>query len=136
MSTCQSGASCQYAVPIANLEQQDELLIAMLTEIKVDMKEVKTAIQAIRTIETEARHTGEALGRAFNRIETLEREKAHANAADALERRIEKLEQARESYDAFINHVRGMKTMAWVLWSVLAGGNIAVLIKLFGGAGA
>ena len=131
MTTVCAGDKCPHDVTISRHGAAIEMLTTMLQEMRTDIKEVKNVVQVLGAVQIESAHMKESMTRAFSRIEVLEREKAHDHELDAVVTRVVVLEKAKESYDAFINQVHGMKTMAWLLWSVLAGGLGLVIFKLF-----
>jgi hypothetical protein len=130
MTTC-TPEKCHHDSTIAKHAGTLELITTTLNEMRSDLKEVKTVVQVLGAVQIENAHMKESLTRAFSRIEVIEKEKAHDHELDAVIERVVKLEGAKEAYDAFINQVIGMKTLAWVLWSVLAGGLGVVILKLF-----
>ena len=131
MTACQHTGACPHEGTIAQLKQHDTMMMDMLREVRDDLKEVKGSVHVLGAIQAEAAHQKEALTRAFLRIEILEKEKAHDTELSAMALRVKALESAKESYDAFINQVHGMKTLAWGLWTVLAGGLGLVVFRLF-----
>jgi len=130
MTTC-SPDKCPHDVTITKHSSSIDLLTSLLQEMRGDLKEVKNVVQVIGSVQIEATHAKESMNRAFNRIESLEKERAHDHDLEAVVVRVKALEDAKENYDAFINQVAGMKSLAWVLWSVLAGGLGVVILKLF-----
>ena len=134
MAAC-TADKCPHDNTIAQQGAALSTLTQLLNEMRTDLKEVKSVVQVIGMVQVETTHQKEALTRVFARLETLEKEKAHDHEVDALSDRITDLETAKESYDAFINRVEGMKSLAWMLWSVLAGGLGIVILRLFVMAG-
>jgi uncharacterized membrane protein len=130
MSTC-TPDKCPHDSTIFKHASALEMLTQTLAEMRGDIKEVKSVVQVIGAVQIESAHMKDSLARAFSRIEVMEREKAHDHELDAVIIRVKDIEKATERYDAFINQVEGMKSLAWVLWSVLAGGLGVVIMKLF-----
>lgn len=130
MTIC-STQSCAHDTAIAKHDASIDTLAKYLEEMRSDIKEMKNVLQVLSAVQVETTHTKESLNRAFGRIEALEREKAHDDDVSSLEKRIFSLEEARKDYDAFINQARGMKTLAWALWTILASGLGLVIVKLF-----
>lgn len=123
--------TCPHESAIARLTQQDSTLVEMLRDVRDDMKEVKATVQIVKVLELENKHTKETLGRAFTRIEALEAQKAATGTVSEFERRLNAIETSREAYDAFINQFKGASRLAWLLWTVMAGGLGVVIFKLF-----
>ena len=123
--------NCPHHGTIAKLEQYDDHIIEFIREIRDDVRELKTAVSSIQVIQNEHLHIKDAIARSFARIEVLERERAHDKDVDNLIQRVKEIERACENYDDFIAQVRGMKSLAWALWTILASGMGAILFKLF-----
>jgi regulator of replication initiation timing len=126
---CATG--CTEEKRINRVEHAVEATQAMLQEMRTDLKEVKSVVQITGAMQIENTHMKESLTRAFARIEKLEAEKAHDQDVDEVIARVRALERSKETYDAFLNQVQGMKHLAWALWTILAGGLGLVIVKLF-----
>ena len=102
-------------IKIANLESRlgsvENKVEDLLTEIKHDMAEIKASTNLISTILVKQDHQKEALDRAFQRIQDLEKFEVTTTA--------------------YINKVEGAKAFAWALWGVLSSGVVVSLFKLF-----
>ena len=130
MAACSPNAVCPHESSIAKLQHSDDTLMTILKEVRDDIREMKGSLSAIPTMMVEATHMKETVSRAFTRLEVLEKERAHGGDVAALIARVKELETAKDNYDAFINQVQGMKTMAWALWTILAGGLGVVIYRL------
>ena len=102
---------CQHADVITQLMQSELSQKEWRKEIKEDLKEIKESVQNIQTLKVQHEHHKEAVVRAFDRIDKLEKHKIEV--------------------EAFINQVQGMKLFAWAVWTVLASGLGLVVLKVF-----
>jgi len=119
---------CPHESKINSLQNNHDNLVTLMREVRDDVRDVKTNVLTIRTLEVEHTHTKETMGRLFSRVEVLERERLHVDDLDTMTTRIV-TEKARESYDAFVNQVQGMKQLAWALWTIMAGGVGLLIFK-------
>ena len=105
---------CKHESKIAILEQRDQMIVEALQKMdgKVDL--ILMQVTKVAVLEVNHSNHNEALGRAFSRIETLEKD----NAALAKE--------ARE----FINEVKGMAKMGYWVWGLMGTGLGAMLVKV------
>lgn len=113
MNECPSinGGMCPQVSNITDLQQNMAVIMSLLTELRDDMKTVKLTVATIATLELEHRHQKEALDRAFTRIKELE----------------DKIMKHQTEFD----QIRGMKSLAIGLWTILAGGLGLVIVKVF-----
>lgn len=93
------------------LASMDSKVDAIIRDIQDDIKEIKVSLQSLINIRLKLEHQKEALDRAFQRIE--------------------KLEKFQYKADALFNQFIGLKTFAIALWAILSGGMGALLIKVF-----
>lgn len=82
-----------------------------LSEIRAELKDIKTNTSVFNTVVVDHNYHKDSLNRAFKRIEVLE-------AKD-------------KEYEAIINQVKGARTLAYTLWTILGTGVGALLIKVF-----
>ena len=111
-----SKAGCPHSGVIATLSGRDADLAEWRSELRADIKEIKATLQMVELLKSEHGYQKESIGRAFNRLETLE--------------------QHRSDMQQFIARVDGMTRMAWALWTLLTGGLGLALFKLFQVGGA
>jgi multidrug resistance efflux pump len=89
---------------ITRLESQVTAVGKTLDRLDSKMDQVLTAINRVEVLETKHANSNEALSRAFTKIEVVERDHS----------------ETRSELHENLNKLRGMKYLAWVLWTVMA----------------
>jgi len=101
---------------ITRLESQITSVGKTLDRLDSKMDQVLTAINRVEVLETKHSNSSEALHRAFSRIETTE---AAVKSVDC-------------ELQANLNKLRGMKYLAWVLWTILGTTVVALVVDRLG----
>ena len=84
-----------------------------LTELRSELKEIKLNTSQLQTLSLDYTYIKESMSRAFHRLE--------------------KAEDQIDNIDGFIHQFEGAKKLAWVLWSIMGTGIIAVISRVFFG---
>ena len=109
--------SCGEDGRITRLESQVTTIGKTLDRLDSKMDQVLTAINRVEVLETKHSNSTEALARAFGRIEAAEK------AVKSVDCELQ----------ANLNKLRGMKYLAWALWSILGTTVIALVFDRLGG---
>lgn len=108
---------CPHAGRISKLEAQQDHVAQVVLKMDGKLDQVLLALGRVEVLESKHAHHTEALGRAFARIESIE--KQSKDTATAL--------------NDLMSQIKGVSRLAIVLWTVL-GGTVGVLItKVFAG---
>ena len=109
---------CKHEGKIAMLEQRDQMIMDALNELKGKTDLILMQVTKVAVLEANHGHHAEALGRAFSRIESAEKQIKDISV------------ESRE----FMNQIKGMMRVAYWLWGAMGTGLGEMLIKiLFGG---
>lgn len=95
------------------------MIMDALSELKGKTDLILMQVTKVAVLEANHTHQGEALGRAFIRIEGLEKE------VDALTKETTQ----------FIHEIKGMARMAWWAWGAMGTGLGAMFLKVIFGIG-
>lgn len=94
---------------LQNLEGKFE---GFLAEIRSELKDIKTNTSVFNNVIIDHNYHKDSLNRAFKRIE--------------------KLEEKEKDYDSMIDQIKGARSLAYFLWSIMGGTILAMVVKVFG----
>lgn len=115
---------CKQEAKIAMLEQRDAMIIDLLGKLEQKTDLILMQITKVAVLEVNHDHQSEALARAFNRIESLER--AVSDSAKESARQIESLGTETRK---FMNQMEGMAKGARILWTIMGSGLGIMMVK-------
>lgn len=99
----------------SRLEHLETRFGSFMDELRVELKEIKANTQIVNTVVNDQTYYKDSLHRAFDRIE--------------------KLEAKHDDYDAMVHRWEGARSLAWVVWTIMASGIGLLIFKVFFGLG-
>ncbi len=105
-----SDCDCIHETRISNLEAQDSTIKESLNKFENKLDLILLQISKVAVLEANHGHQNEAIGRAFERIESVEKTLADVNR--------------------FVHRTEGMAKMAYILWGALGSGLVMLAIKV------
>lgn len=109
--------SCREDGRIVRLESQVSSIDKVLDRLDTKMDQVLSAINRVEVLETKHNSATSTLGAALNRIDQIEKS---VQGVDA-------------ELQASLNKMRGMRLLAWALWSTFGATLLVLVVDRFAG---
>lgn len=105
---------CKHEGDIQMLKSNETSMQKALDGVNMKLDMILAQITKVAVLEEKHTYQGEALGRAFNKLGTMENEL--------------------HELDRFRHRTEGMAKMAWILWVAIGSAVFALALKVFFGA--